>query len=253
MISQILSLIIALTANAADLSQVSTIRLATGSSMSGYLVSMQSELEKETGQKFKFLREEGMSGDSVLIALGSNNADLAFLGNPWDDVMALVKKQNAQIPRLDQMHHEVVGEDYARIITFPGGPKELSKAELKKLFTGEAKSWKEIGGPDLPIAIALPEHSRVGQLFISRSVMDGVDFNRKGAKLFNSYADIVKFVRETPGAISFCPSFVDMTGVNRPKHDKISRSIVGVAIKPISPLARQTFDAFKKRMGAMEK
>ncbi|MEW6352312.1 MAG: PstS family phosphate ABC transporter substrate-binding protein [Thermodesulfobacteriota bacterium] len=33
--------------------------------------------------------------------------------------------------------------------------ESVTKEQVKKLFTGEAKSWKEIGGPDVPVKIIL--------------------------------------------------------------------------------------------------
>ncbi|MBI3878551.1 MAG: phosphate ABC transporter substrate-binding protein [Verrucomicrobia bacterium] len=54
--------------------------------------------------------------------------------------------------------------------------KELSLEQLEKIFTGKAKNWKEVGGPDAPITIYSRENSSGTYEFFKEHVLKGKDF-----------------------------------------------------------------------------
>ena len=53
---------------------------------------------------------------------------------------------------------------------------ELSIEQLEKIFTGKVKNWKEVGGPDLGIAVYSRENSSGTYEFFKEHVLKGKDF-----------------------------------------------------------------------------
>jgi phosphate transport system substrate-binding protein len=53
---------------------------------------------------------------------------------------------------------------------------ELSLDQLKDIFTGKARNWKEFGGPDAPITIYSRENSSGTYEFFKEHVLKGQDF-----------------------------------------------------------------------------
>lgn len=54
--------------------------------------------------------------------------------------------------------------------------KELTVEQLELIFTGRTKNWKEVGGPDAPIAIYSRENSSGTYEFFKEHVLKGRDF-----------------------------------------------------------------------------
>jgi phosphate transport system substrate-binding protein len=54
--------------------------------------------------------------------------------------------------------------------------KELTLDQLKDIFTGKAKNWKEVGGDDAPITIYSRENSSGTYEFFKEHVLKGEDF-----------------------------------------------------------------------------
>ena len=54
--------------------------------------------------------------------------------------------------------------------------KELTLEQLRRIFTGKARNWKEFGGPDAPITIYSRENSSGTYEFFKEHVLDGDDF-----------------------------------------------------------------------------
>ncbi|WP_165847781.1 phosphate ABC transporter substrate-binding protein [Ammonifex thiophilus] len=82
------------------------------------------------------------------------------------------------------------------------GVDNLTKKQIQDIFTGKITNWKEVGGPDLKIAVInRPQGSGTRATFIKR-VMDGKE-PTKGVAESDSSGAIHKMVSETPGAISY--------------------------------------------------
>ncbi len=54
--------------------------------------------------------------------------------------------------------------------------KELSLEQLEKIFTGQVKNWKEVGGKDAPISLYSRENSSGTYEFFKEHVLKGKDF-----------------------------------------------------------------------------
>jgi len=103
-----------------------------------------------------------------------------------------------------QPSNRVVAWDGIGVIVHPQNPvKDLTLAQLARIFSGDCTSWKEVGGPDWPITILLisPEHA-AHSLFRTKCMA-----NRPyaaDAVVRNSWGRITSRVSATRTSIGLC-------------------------------------------------
>jgi phosphate transport system substrate-binding protein len=106
----------------------------------------------------------------------------------------------------------VIGYDgLAVYVNKANAVKNLTRAQLKDVFTGKVKSWKELGGKDVPVVpLVEPIASKRAtvQLF-QELVLDGVPF-KTGIRELEQLSDQMREVASTEGAI--CVASVGFLG-----------------------------------------
>ena len=80
--------------------------------------------------------------------------------------------------------------------------KELSLDQLKDIFTGKVKNWKEVGGPDAPITVYSRENSSGTYEFFKEHVLKGQDF-AASAQTMPGTAAILQAVAKDKGGIGY--------------------------------------------------
>jgi len=104
-------------------------------------------------------------GAKVSVTGGGSNTGIAALMNKGTDVCNAsreMKESEREIARKNgvDVREFVVGRDALSVIVHPSNPvTELSLAQLKDLYTGKARNWKEVGGPDKPVVLNSRETS----------------------------------------------------------------------------------------------
>ncbi|GLV57777.1 phosphate-binding protein [Dictyobacter sp. S3.2.2.5] len=85
------------------------------------------------------------------------------------------------------------------------GVKNLTSAQLKDIFTGKTTNWKQVGGPDLAIAVvSRPSGSGTRNTF-KKYVLGGTDESVSGANhtTAKTSGDVASSVQSKSGAISY--------------------------------------------------
>lgn len=98
---------------------------------------------------------------------------------------------------------------------------ELSLDDITRIYSGEAKSWKEFGGKDVPILAYTLDPSYGTYTYFIEEVMGGVSFGPQAIVLKNSYQMIDSTIKH-PGGIGFGTEFY--TRGKNVKTVKIRRS-----------------------------
>jgi phosphate transport system substrate-binding protein len=115
-----------------------------------------------------------------------------------------------------QPYVQIIGYDAVGVFVNEGSPvKALTKAQLKAIFTGAIISWKDVGGPNLPIvACTEPLRSGRGVLAVFQAAaLDEAPFGPVREE--PDPAACLRFVAATPGAVSFAPIASATPGVRR--------------------------------------
>lgn len=100
--------------------------------------------------------------------------------------------------------------------------KDLSKEQLKDIFSGKITNWKEVGGPDAKINLITREEGS-GTLDAFQAIVMGKDTKMKSDAIVQSSTEAVKqSVKQDPNAIGFV-SYAHMS------NDVKALSVGGVA------------------------
>ncbi|MGP3738744.1 phosphate ABC transporter substrate-binding protein [Bacillus sp. 4A_MP2] len=97
--------------------------------------------------------------------------------------------------------HKVAVVGMARAVNPEVGVKDITKDELKKIFTGKIKNWKELGGKDQKITLVnRPDSSGTRATFV-KYALDGATPAEGITE--DSSNTVKKLIAETPGAIGY--------------------------------------------------
>ncbi len=97
----------------------------------------------------------------------------------------------------------VVGFDALVVIIHPSNPvNQLTREQIERIFTGEIKNWKEVGGADAQIVVYSRESSSGTYEFFKEHVMDKKNYATTVLNMPATGA-IVQSVSQTKGAIGY--------------------------------------------------
>ncbi|MDQ1354626.1 MAG: phosphate transport system substrate-binding protein [Acidobacteriota bacterium] len=97
----------------------------------------------------------------------------------------------------------VVAFDGIALIVHPGNPvKGLTMDQVKSMYLGNIKSWKEVGGPDAPIIIISRDTNSGTYETFETKVLKGEKI-AKNCEYVGSSGAIRSRVQSTPGAIGY--------------------------------------------------
>jgi phosphate transport system substrate-binding protein len=102
-----------------------------------------------------------------------------------------------------QLREETIGTYCVAVVVNSACPvTNLTRAQVRDIFTGTAQNWKDVGGPDLPIHLFI-RHPVSGTYLGFRELgMEDKPY-ALAAKTCTNYTDIVKDVAAEPGAIGY--------------------------------------------------
>ncbi|MDA0424637.1 phosphate ABC transporter substrate-binding/OmpA family protein, partial [Stutzerimonas frequens] len=148
-----------------------------------------------------------------LKAHGSSTGFKGLLNREADLAMASRRIKDKEKTRLAPLYGDlssvrtehVVGMDGLAIIVHPrNSVSSLNTAQLARLFAGEIRNWKELGGPDEPVRIySRDENSGTWDSFQSMVLKKHGVKLAATARRFESSMELSDRVSQEPGAIGF--------------------------------------------------
>jgi phosphate transport system substrate-binding protein len=103
------------------------------------------------------------------------------------------------------------------------GVDNLTEQQLQDVFSGDIVNWKEVGGPDLPITVIVPEKDTAANKNFRRLIMKRKEI-RSDFIAYNS-TGVIEAIKYFPcGAVSFISygAIADETSVKALKIDNLS-------------------------------
>lgn len=181
---------------------------------------------------------------------GSSSAFMDLLSNTTDIGMSsrsISASEIKQLANLGNLHSKeaevVVGLDGVAVIVHPKNPLiHLEIATIRKIFSGEIRSWKDVGGPNTPINVYARDNNS-GTFDTFASLVLGKDSKlMQSVKRFESNIDLSDYVSTDQWGIGF----VGLPYVKQ--NTPIAIATAGTEIKP-SPLTVATEDyPFSRRL-----
>jgi phosphate transport system substrate-binding protein len=157
----------------------------------------------------------------------------------------MMEKKGYQIPDKNLYKYRIIGKDIIKVITHKDlGVKELSKDQLKGIFTGKITNWKEVGGPDQAVVVVYGTQIPGTQSVFQTQVMDGEPYLKNQVEAANA-PDVKEKVKATPGAVGLAPVTLVDDAVNVPKIPEVGRPITLITRGEPSPLVTKMLDYLK--------
>lgn len=190
---------------------------------------VQEHYSKKTGNVL-VITEEGP--DLALKAVSEGKIDIASAGLAQEDWFKMMDEKKLEVTGKDQLKFRVIGKDLVKVITHSGIKLDaLTNAQMKDLFTGKTKNWKEIGGPDQKVQVVFGEKIPGTHKFLAKKIMNDEEYAKERV-VSGTAPEVIEKVKTTPGAIGLAPMGLDLAGTNVPKIEVLGRPI-SVATKGV--------------------
>jgi phosphate transport system substrate-binding protein len=125
-----------------------------------------------------------------------------------------------------------VAYDGIAIVVNPQNPlTEVTIDQLSKIFTGEFKSWKDLGGEDQPIVVLSRENTSGTYAFFQEHVMAKKDY-RKDAQFLPATAPIIHTTASDRWAIGYAGLGYALEAEDQVKILKVKKDDSSLAIEP---------------------
>jgi phosphate transport system substrate-binding protein len=122
----------------------------------------------------------------------------------------------------------VIGSYSVAIVVNPGSPVgDLTKDQIRDIFTGAVQNWKDVGGPDASIHLYVRDPVSGTHIGFQELAMEKKPYG-PGIKTFMNYEGIVQAVASDPAGIGY-------SSINGTKKANVKTlSIGGVALTAAS-------------------
>jgi phosphate transport system substrate-binding protein len=100
--------------------------------------------------------------------------------------------------------HIIGAYDVAVIVNAANAVTNLNREQVRDLFIGTVKNWKDVGGPDAPVSLNIRHPISGTYLGFRELAMENKPY-ALDVKTFTNYADIVEAVAKDPNAIGYAP------------------------------------------------
>lgn len=144
----------------------------------------------------------------IAVTGGGSGAGIAALINGTTEVcmssrdISEKEKADATAKGRAPVEHKVALDGIA-IVTHKSNPlNDITIEQLAKIYTGEVKNWKDIGGPDQPIIALSRESSSGTYIFFQEHVLAKKDYGDE-VRLLPATSAIVQGVETDAGAIGY--------------------------------------------------
>jgi phosphate transport system substrate-binding protein len=149
------------------------------------------------------------TGIAVYVEGGGSAAGIEALINGEIEICTASRPlQAAEVQRLAQRHQNIgiafrVAKDGLSVYLHPDNPiRDLSLEQLKDIYTGKIKNWREAGGKDQAIIALSREPSSGTYLYFQEHVLEGQPFG-ENVILMPTTAAIAAGVEKNPQAIGY--------------------------------------------------
>lgn len=195
-----------------------------GAACKGFVAPLAEAFQAETGIKMTITPTSPVQG---LIDLSAGALDVAVAAVPFDDMVAGAVASGLT---LDPEKFTVTGVGTNHTLVFlhkTNHVSVLSKEQLKAIFTGKIRNWKEVGGADREIIVVWGSGTPGQNELFTRQVLDGEKV-AASAKVARNYEKIKEIIELTPGTIGIDPQgFVSAT-TNNPKTPAVTSPVITV-------------------------
>ena len=197
--------------------------------------------KEATGLELKMLGVGSVKGMQMLF---EGRVAVAAISDQLADAVAAAKKAGAVTAPSNLKVMTIRKEQLIPIVHQDNKIAELTKDQLRGIFSGKITNWKEVGGADLPITVVVPSASAGTRGVIDKQVLGGSALSANAKELRTTTAEIAEVVREK-GAIGYVGSGLAESAKGKLREVKgpdVSRPLALVTVGDPSPEVKKLFD-----------
>lgn len=243
-------MILALPALLAAHANAEEIRLSGGAAaVTAVFSPIKESFEKSTGDTLKIHLTDPTR---AMIALEKGEADFTTLNElAIDSAIKNAKSKGVEIDPKSLTRTLIAQTNLVVFLDRGNKVSKLSKEQLKAIFTGKIRNWKEMGGEDQPIVVLWGEETPFLNSLFSKRVMDG-EAVTKEAKLVGDHFELRKLVIGTPGAICLGTTGLMTPKLKVPEVPSIALPILVITKGRPSPKVQKVMQFYQEEFGFMD-
>lgn len=174
--------------------------------------------------------------------LDAGKVDAAAGGVPIQDWFSLMESKGYGIADKSQYKHRVIGKDLIKVLVHKDiSIKSLSRDQLKDIFTGKTKNWKEVGGPDQVIVVVWGNKIPGTNSVFQKQIMGDAPYITERLEVETAQEVKAKIIA-TSGAVGLGPLSIVDGSVGVPETPEVGRPIVLITKGAPSPAVLKMLD-----------
>ena len=156
-------------------------------------------IEVASGQTLTVIPTKSTPG---LIALFEGKAQMAMISAPLASEIEELRKVAPTMPT-ERLHAFEIMATRIAIGVHPSNPvRQASLADIKRILLGEITNWKQLGGPDLPIRVALAGGGGIAAV-ITSELLEGRQVGAPNVLNASSPDQLVVAMEQSPDVVGF--------------------------------------------------
>jgi phosphate transport system substrate-binding protein len=203
-------------------------------------------VEKATGLKLVIDRSNAGRGLRDLV---EGKCDIALASASLEATLEAARTAGltGAVPDL-RMH--VIATSEVVFIVHPSNPvRKLTWEQIRDIHTGKITRWKEVGGPDLPIAVVTDAAASATRGLIKQVVLGGSEYGA-GARAVAAVAEVNEEVARNPAAVGgLGREFADPKRVSIVETKKVERPLAFVTVGSGGEKEAKVIDAYRAQAG----
>jgi phosphate transport system substrate-binding protein len=195
-----------------------------GAACKGFFDTAKESFEAETGIR---LTIEPTSPSQGLIDLAKGNVDIATAAVPFSVIQKDAARKGTMI-NPGECRIAEIGINHTMVFLHTSNKvNELSKMQLRDIFTGKVRNWEKMGGDNREIVVVWGKGTPGQNELFTREILDG-ELVVKDALQATDYSNIREIVARTPGAIAIDPQGYASAVTKNPKTPPVTAPVIAV-------------------------
>jgi phosphate transport system substrate-binding protein len=203
-------------------------------------------VEKATGLKLVIDRSNAGKGLRDLV---EGKCDIALASASLEATVDAARTAGltAAVPDLRM---QVLATSEVVFIVHPSNPvRKLTWEQIRDLHTGKIARWKELGGPDVPVAVVTDAAASATRGLIKQVVLGGSEY-APSARAVAAVAEVNEEVARNPAAIGgLGREFADPKRVASVDTKKVERPLAFVTVGAPGEKAAKVIEAYRAQVG----
>ncbi|MCB4791168.1 MAG: substrate-binding domain-containing protein [Elusimicrobia bacterium] len=187
-----------------------------------------------------------------LMNLDQGKCDVALTATTLENTLNAARMGKRDISSNGLVFTSLKNDELVFILNKSNPVTNLTKEQLKKILIGSITNWREVGGPNLTIAVIAGKPTCAIRNLIRKELFPEADFSPR-TKEFTLYDALVAEVESTPGAIAGVSRTYVTPDVKIVDSVKLSRPLAFITKDDSQGKVKKVIEEFKKAVSETEK